>query len=90
MFIWEYARHSNTLQILRWINVVSQSEKELHKHQLPYYEGITKLVLYENRVEKVADRGIYVNPFIGDMAKDLVEGVYKCNRWDDQNDNYEL
>ena len=44
----------------------------------------------ENRINKVKDRGIYLNPFIGDLARDMVEGVYKCRYWDRLNDNYQL
>jgi len=39
---------------------------------------------------KVMSRGVYVNPFIGDLSRDFVEAVYKCLFWDRREDNREL
>ena len=31
-------------------------------------------------MEKV-DKGVYLNPYIGDLTRDIVEGVFKCQYW---------
>jgi len=34
------------------------------------------------RKTTVAGKGIYLNPYIGDLSRDFIEAVYKCQYWD--------
>ena len=40
--------------------------------------------------ERARSRGLYLNPYIGDLQRDLVEAIYKCQYWDKTEDNSEL
>ena len=45
-------------------------------------------MLVDIRQNKARSRGIYLNPYIGDLSQDLVEAIYKCQYMDQQKDNY--
>lgn len=39
---------------------------------------------------KVRSKGVFVNPFIGDLSRDLVEAIHKCQCWQLRAGNSEL
>ena len=31
-----------------------------------------------NDLPSIGSRGVYINPYIGDLQRDLIEAIYKC------------
>jgi hypothetical protein len=71
-----------SLRCVRWINILGSLDMNKASYEKDYCYGVSRMIQVECLQYKIKDRGIYLNPFIGDLQKDLVEAIYKCRYWD--------
>lgn len=70
--VMDAAQRSPNLRCLRWTNLVPLQHSK-HWEQT----SLSKLLLVEHRKTPL-ERGSYLNPYIGDLQRNLLADIYKC------------
>ena len=77
---WNFVKDHESIKVFRWINLDNLKKQPFVDYEPHHIIGLEKMMCLEYRLEKV-NSGVYLNPYVGDLTRDLVEGVFKCQQW---------
>jgi len=86
----KFLKAQRQLQCFRWINVVGLADQGSEREfatppsfQPDYCDDLNQIISITCGTSPVSgSRGIYLNPYIGDLQRDLIEAIYKCQYMD--------
>ena len=90
VYLWTSIKSHISIRVFRWVNIDAQRLTPGQDYEHRYTSDLDKIMVMEIRQTKVKSKGLFINPFIGDLSRELVEAVYKCIHWDRPYDNGEL
>jgi len=85
----KFLKTQQQIQCFRWINIEGLADQSanngmgLDYFQPDHYDDLNQIISINCRTDPVGGgRGIYLNPYIGDLQRDLIEAIYKCRYMD--------
>lgn len=70
-FLWQFVKHHRSIRVFRWHNV-EPLNVSVEDFESDYRDGLNKLMVMDIKKGKLRTKGVFVNPYIGDLALDLV------------------